>query len=69
MMIELEPSFQNRTGRQNDESTREHETALGRLSFITETSYTWSRLTTTSTTMLKLWQLILDTWNSKSDLT
>ena len=50
-MIELEPSFQNRTGRQNDESTREHETVPGRLSFITETSYTWSRLTNTTATL------------------
>ena len=27
MMIELEPSFRNRTGRQNDKSARGHETA------------------------------------------
>ena len=27
MMIELEPSFWNRTGRQNDKSARGHETA------------------------------------------
>ena len=27
MMIELEPSVQNRTGRRNDKSTKGHETA------------------------------------------